>query len=72
MGGLEVKEGKKKKKPNLNACSKSNNWDELEFIPNRTNAIMGAGSLRPSSSPYSYSNPLYSSVVMILTFFTTM
>jgi hypothetical protein len=48
MGSLEVSKGKKKgKKPNLNACSRSNNWDELEFIPNGTSAVMGAGSLRP-------------------------
>ncbi len=33
MGSLEVSEGKKIKWPNLNACSISNNQDELELIP---------------------------------------
>jgi len=49
MASLEVSEGKKEKKkwPNLNACRRSNNWDELEFIPIGTGAVMGAGSLRP-------------------------
>jgi hypothetical protein len=42
MGSLEVNEGKKKW-PNLNACRKSNNWDEPKFIPNETSALMGLG-----------------------------
>jgi hypothetical protein len=42
MGSLEVSEGKTKNSPNLNAYNRSNNWDELEFIPNGTNAVMGA------------------------------
>jgi hypothetical protein len=55
MGSLEVSEGIfKKKRPNLDACSKSNNWDELEFIPNGTDAVMGVGSLRPISTCESY------------------
>ncbi len=33
----------KKKGPNLNACSRSNNWDEVNGI----SGVMGAGSLRP-------------------------
>jgi len=37
---------REKKRPNLNACSKSNNWDGLEFIPNEIGAIMGVGSLQ--------------------------
>jgi len=50
MGSLEISEEKEKEKknkwPNLNACRRSNNWDELEFIPNGTGAVMGAGSLQ--------------------------
>ncbi len=42
MGSLEVSD-REKKWPNLNACSKSNNWDEFEFIPNETSVIMGQG-----------------------------
>jgi len=33
--------------PNLNSCRRTNNWDEVEFIPNGTGAVMGARSLRP-------------------------
>ncbi len=47
MGNLEISEGKKKNWPNLNACRRSNNWDELKFIPNGTGAVMGARSFRP-------------------------
>jgi hypothetical protein len=35
----------KKFDPTSMANSRSNNWDELEFIPNRTGAVMGAGLL---------------------------
>ncbi len=38
---------KKNNWPKLNACSRSNNWDELEFIANKTGAVMGVGSFRP-------------------------
>jgi hypothetical protein len=36
-----------KKLPNLNACSISNNWDELEFIPNGIGQSWGLGHSDP-------------------------
>jgi hypothetical protein len=48
----------KKSEPNLNACNRSNNWNELEFILNRTGAVMGAGSLQPYL-PLSSSLPVH-------------
>jgi hypothetical protein len=44
MGSLEVSEGGKKKgDPTSMPAADSKIWDELEFIPNGTGAVMGVG-----------------------------
>ncbi len=43
--------GEKKTKswPNLNAYIRSNNWDEHEFVQNKTNLVMEVGPLMPQT-----------------------
>jgi hypothetical protein len=56
---------------NLNACKRSYNWDELEFIPNETGVVMGVGSLQPTQVKNTFSGFIHYNlqhVIFVMTY----